>query len=131
MTALRGIRGATTVDANDAGEIVAATRELLERIARANGVDPADVASVLFTVTPDLDAEFPARAAREMGWAEVPLVCGREVPVPGSLERCVRVLVHWNTDRAQTDVRHVFLREARTLRPEWGDDGTGQEARRR
>lgn len=127
VSALRGIRGATTVEANDAAAIVAATRELLARIAAVNGVDPADVASVWFTVTPDLDAEFPARAAREMGWAEVPLICGREVPVPGALERCVRVLVHWNTDRAQGGIRHVFLRGARALRPEWGMDAADAE----
>lgn len=129
MTAVRGIRGATTVEANEARKIVAATRELLERIARLNGIAPADVASVWFTVTPDLDAEFPARAAREMGWGEVPLVCGREIPVPGALPRCIRVLVHWNTDRAQTDVRHVFLRAARALRPEWAAEG-GEETPR-
>lgn len=120
MTAVRGIRGATTVDANDATQIAAATKELLETITHLNGLDPGDVASVWFTVTPDLDAEFPARAAREIGWSDVPLICGREIPVPGALERCIRVLVHWNTDRAQADVRHAFLRGARALRPEWG-----------
>ena len=119
MTAVRGIRGATTVDANDASQITAATKELLETLVRVNALDARDVASVWFTVTPDLDAEFPARAAREIGWSDVPLICGREIPVPGALERCIRVLVHWNTDRPQGEVRHAFLRAARALRPEW------------
>jgi chorismate mutase len=125
MTAVRGIRGATTVDANDRRLILAATRELLEKISELNGIDPADVASVWFTVTPDLDAEFPAFAAREIGWTEVPLICGREVAVPRALERCIRVLAHWNTDRAQREVRHVFLHGARALRPQWAIDLPG------
>ncbi|MBI2323517.1 MAG: chorismate mutase [Chloroflexi bacterium] len=119
MTAVRGIRGATTVAANERGAILAATRELLEEIVRLNELAPADVASVWFTVTSDLDAEFPAFAAREIGWGEVPLICGREIPVPGALERCIRVLVHWNTARSQREIRHVFLHGARALRPEW------------
>jgi chorismate mutase len=120
VTAVRGIRGATTVAANEPGAITAATRELLETIVRLNGVEPADIASVWFTVTDDLDAGFPARAARDLGWSEVPLICAAEVPVPGAIERCVRVLVHWNTDRAQNEVRHAYLHGARALRPEWG-----------
>ncbi|HEX9436394.1 MAG TPA: chorismate mutase [Candidatus Limnocylindria bacterium] len=119
MTSVRGIRGATTVDANERGAILAATRELLAQIVRLNALDPADVASVWFTTTADLDAEFPAFAAREIGWQDVPLICGREIPVPGALDRCIRVLVHWNTDRTQRDVRHVFLHRARALRPQW------------
>lgn len=122
MTAVRGVRGATTVGANDREEILSATTELLERIVALNAIAPADVASVWFTVTPDLDAEFPAVAAREIGWTEVPLICGREIPVPGSLARCIRVLIHWNTGRAQSEVRHAFLREARSLRPQWAPD---------
>jgi chorismate mutase len=125
MTAVRGIRGATTVRANERGAILAATRELLEHIVRLNRIDPADVASVWFTTTADLDAEFPAFAAREIGWTEVPLICGREIPVAGALEACVRVLVHWNTDRSQRDVRHVFLHGARALRPRWAVDLPG------
>lgn len=117
--AVRGIRGATTVERNDRVEILAATRELLEVLVRLNGLRPEDVASVWFTVTPDLDAEFPAFAARELGWTEVPLMCGREIPVPAALGRCIRVLITWNTDRAQGEVRHAFLREARALRPAW------------
>ena len=122
MTAVRGVRGATTVPANDREAILRRTRELLEHLVRLNGIVPADVASATFTVTPDLDAEFPAFAAREIGWQAVPLLCGRELPVPGALERCVRVLVHWNTDRSQSQVRHAFLHGARSLRPTWAVD---------
>ena len=122
MTAVRGVRGATTVPANDREAILRRTSELLEHLVRLNGIVPADVASATFTVTPDLDAEFPAFAAREIGWEDVPLLCGREIPVPGALERCVRVLVHWNTDRSQSQVRHAFLHGARSLRPTWAVD---------
>jgi len=122
VTAVRGVRGATTVPANDREAILRRTRELLEHLVRLNGIVPADVASATFTVTPDLDAEFPAFAAREIGWEDVPLLCGREIPVPGALERCVRVLVHWNTDRSQSQVRHAFLHGARSLRPTWAVD---------
>lgn len=125
MSAVRGVRGATTVATNDRSAILAGTRELLELIAGANGMVPEDVASVWFTVTEDLDAEFPAFAAREIGWTEVPLICGREIPVPGALDSCVRVLIHWNTDRPQSEVRHVFLRGARALRPHWAVDLPG------
>lgn len=125
MSAVRGIRGATTVTSNDREKILAGTRELLEQMVRLNAVDPADVASAWFTVTPDLDAEFPAFAAREIGWTEVPLICGREIPVSGALAKCVRVLIHWNTDRAQSEIRHVFLHGARALRPRWAVDLPG------
>lgn len=122
MSAVRGIRGATTVVANERAAILAGTRELLEHIVRLNGVQAADVASVWFTTTPDLDAEFPAFAARQIGWNDVPLICAREIPVDGALERCVRVLIHWNTDRPQEEIRHVFLHGARSLRPQWAVD---------
>jgi chorismate mutase len=126
--AVRGVRGATTVPRNEAAAVVERTRELLRVLVDANGLSPADLASAVFTVTDDLDAEFPAAAARQLpGWADVPLLCAREAPVPGSLGLCVRVLLHWNTDRPQADVRHAFLRGARELRPGWavrvpGDD---------
>ena len=132
---VRGVRGATTVPRNDAASIVERTRELLRLLVEANGIEPSDLASAVFTVTEDLDAEFPAAAARAFpGWAEVPLLCAREAPVPGSLGLCVRVLLHWNTDRAQRDVRHAFLRGARELRPAWavrvpGDDEDPAPAR--
>ena len=117
--AARGIRGATTVERNDREAILSATRELLEVVVRLNGLRPEDVAYVWFTVTPDLDAEFPAFAARELGWTEVPLMCGREIPVPGALAGCIRVLISWNTAKAQRDVRHAFLHRAKELRPAW------------
>ena len=114
----RGIRGAITVEVNERGAMLAATRRLLEQIVAANGVGVDDVASVLFTVTPDLDAVCPAVAAREMGWTATPLLCVQEMAVPGSLPRCIRVLIHWNTERAQADIHHVYLGEARILRPD-------------
>jgi len=115
----RGIRGATTVERNDRDAILKGTRELLEVLVRLNWLRPDDIAYVWFTVTPDLDAEFPAFAARELGWTEVPLMCGREIPVPGALARCIRVLVSWNTAKTQREVRHAFLRGAKALRPAW------------
>jgi chorismate mutase len=117
--ATRGIRGATTVERNDRDEILRATRELLEVVVRLNGLRAEDVAYAWFTVTADLDAEFPAFAAREIGWTEVPLMCGREIPVPGSLPRCIRLLIEWNTSKSQRDVRHAFLHRAKELRPAW------------
>lgn len=117
--ATRGIRGATTVERNDRDEILARTRELLEVIVRLNGLRSEDVAYAWFTVTEDLDAEFPAFAAREIGWTDVPLICGREIPVPDALPRCIRVLISWNTAKSQHEVRHAFLRKAKQLRPAW------------
>ena len=126
--AARGVRGATTVARNDAAAITERTLELLRTLVDSNGIRPEDVAFAIFTVTADLDAEFPAVAVRALpGWEEVPLLCSREIPVPASLGRCVRVLLHWNTERPQAQVRHAFLRGARELRPRWaarvpGDD---------
>ena len=114
----RGVRGATTVDHNEREEILSATRQLIALMIRRNGIDKEDVASAIFTTTPDLDAEFPALAARQLGWIEVPLLCGHELAVPGSLPRCIRVLVHWNTERSQHDVHHIYIREAVKLRPD-------------
>ena len=123
MSAVRGVRGATTVAANDAASITRGTAELLRVLADLNQLAPEDVAYVWFTVTPDLDAAFPADAARaELGWTDVPLICGREIPVPGALGMCVRVLIAWNTARAQREVRHAFLHGARVLRPAWAVD---------
>jgi chorismate mutase len=115
----RGIRGATTVETNSAADIRAATRELLVRLVEINGVAVEDVASALFTVTSDLTAAFPAQAARELGWQHVALLDAQEIPVPGSLPRCVRALVHWNTSKAQAEIHHVYLRGAAVLRPDW------------
>lgn len=113
-----GIRGATTVDVNEANAIIAATRELLEQIVAANGLSMETVASAIFTTTSDLDAAYPARAAREMGWVHVPLLCMQEMSVTGSLPRCIRVLVLWNTDLSPDRIRHVYLGKARVLRPD-------------
>jgi chorismate mutase len=112
------VRGATTVEHNDREEILEATRQMLALMIRLNGIDPADVASAVFTTTPDLTAEFPALAARQLGWLDVPLLCGHEISVPGSLGKCVRVLVHWNTNKRQSEIAHVYLRAAASLRPD-------------
>lgn len=115
----RGIRGATTVPADDPVLILQATRELLEAILEENlGMRPEDVGSAVFTVTDDLTATFPAQAAREMGWDMVPMLCAREIPVPGSLPRVIRVLVHWNTEVPQSEIKHVYLHDAVKLRPD-------------
>ncbi len=116
---IRGIRGATTVTADEPDLILQATRELLEEILAENqGMRPEDVASALFTVTDDLVSTFPAQGARQMGWGLVPMLCAREIPVPGSLPKVIRVLVHWNTDLPQNEVTHVYLRDAVKLRPD-------------
>lgn len=116
--ACRGIRGATTVDTDSPEAILEATSQLLAGIVQANDMQVADIASAFFTVTPDLRSAFPARAARELGWHHVALLDAQEIPVPGSLPRCVRVLIHWNTPRSQTEIQHVYLGEAKTLRPD-------------
>ena len=116
---IRGIRGATTVSADDPELILEATRQLLEEILQQNeAMDPEDVASALFTVTDDLASTFPAQGARQMGWGLVPMLCAREIPVPNSLPRVIRVLVHWNTELKQNEITHVYLREAVKLRPD-------------
>ena len=114
----RGVRGATTTEENTAGAILAATSELLVRIVAANGLEVEDVASAIFTTTPDLTAAFPAKAAREIGWRDVALLDAQEIPVPGSLERCIRVLVHWNTEKSAAEIKHVYLKGAQALRPD-------------
>jgi chorismate mutase len=114
----RGVRGATTVETNSAAEILGATRQLLAQIVEANDIKIADVASIFFTATPDLTAAFPAQAARDLGWHQVPLLDAQEILVPGSLTRCVRVLLHWNTPKSQPEVRHIYLSDAVRLRPD-------------
>jgi prephenate dehydratase len=118
----RGIRGAITVAENTPEGILGATEELLRAMSAANGLDPADLASAIFTLTPDLDAAFPAQAARKMGWDHVPLLDAVEIGVPGSLSRCIRVLVNWNTEQPPYAVRHIYLREAVALRPDLQQD---------
>lgn len=113
----RGIRGATTVELNDREEILSATTELLELLIQHNNLHPEDIASAIFTVTADLDAEFPALAARYLGWTEVALMCAREIPVPHSLEKCIRVLLHVNTTRSAAEMQHIYIKGAVNLRP--------------
>jgi chorismate mutase len=115
---VRGIRGATTVSKNSPEEIIEAARELLGTMIEANEVDPEEVASAIFTTTPDLNAEFPAVAARQLGWTFVPLLCGHEMAVPGSLPLCLRILLHVNTEKGALDINHVYIRGARALRPD-------------
>ena len=114
----RGVRGATTVESNQRDEILTATRQLLAVMIRRNGISPEDVASAIFSLTSDLNAEFPALAARQLGWLDVPLLCTHEVAVPGSLQHCIRILIHWNTDKPQQEIIPIYLREASRLRPD-------------
>lgn len=117
--AVRGIRGATSVAVDSREAVLEATRELLLEILRVNQIEQFDeIASILFTTTPDLIATFPAEAARELGMQLVPLLCASEIAVPGRLARCVRVLLHFNTEKRQREMVHVYLREARSLRPD-------------
>lgn len=118
MTALRGVRGAITVDRDESPLLLDATERLLREIVTENGILSADVASALFTLTPDLVSEFPAVAARRMGWTLVPLLNFTEIAVPGGLPRCIRVLLHVNTDKRQDEIVHVYLDGARVLRPD-------------
>jgi chorismate mutase len=118
VTVCRGIKGATTVERNTRDAILAATNELLGRMVELNAIDSDDVASALFSTTTDLNAEFPAVAARRMGWTEVPLSCVYEMDVPGSLRLCLRILLHVNTEKSAREIVHVYLRGARALRPD-------------
>jgi len=113
---LRGIRGAITVENNTKEEIVDKTKELLMETASANRIKIEDIASIIFSVTKDLNAEFPAVAARELGWNDTPLLCTYEIDVAGSLPKCIRVLTHVNTERKQGEMKHVYLRGAQNLR---------------
>jgi chorismate mutase len=115
----RGIRGATTVDYNDRKEILEATAELLRLMVHENNVHIEEIASASFTLTDDLDAVFPAQAARQIGWNEVPLICMREIPVPNSLSKCIRVLLLVNTTRCASEIQHIYIRKAVSLRPEY------------
>lgn len=119
---VRGIRGAITVSENTPDAVFEATRTLMEKVVEANQIDVDDVASVVLTMTPDLNAAFPAKAVRSLsGWQWVPLMCATELSVPGSLPRCIRVLVHVNTEVRQEDITHVYLGEAVVLRPDIAD----------
>lgn len=116
---VRGIRGAITVDANDSGLIASATLEMVKDLVAQNELAPSDICSVFITVTNDLNESFPAQAIRQLpGWEFVPLMCALEVPVKGSLERCIRLMVLVNTDKSQADIHHVYLGGAQVLRPD-------------
>lgn len=115
----RGIRGATTVEQNDREEIYAATEELVAEMIERNGIDPETVSNVWITVTQDLNAAFPAVAVRKReGWDFVPLMCALEVPVEGSLPRCIRLMIQVNTEKSQREIEHVYQRGATVLRPD-------------
>lgn len=117
--AVRGIRGATTVETDTSEEVLAATRELLQAVLERNGItDFDDIVSAVFTTTPDLTSTFPAEAARGLGMKHVPLLCASEIAVPGSMPRCIRVLLHVESPRTPQQVVHVYLRDAKRLRPD-------------
>jgi chorismate mutase len=117
----RGIRGATTVDANTKQSIYASTKELLREMIKANDVDKDDMASIIFTATDDLNAAFPAKAAREMGVLNIPLLCSREINVPNSLQSCLRILILFNTNKKPDDIKHIYLKGAADLRSKDND----------
>ena len=113
---VRGVRGATTIPKDTPEEIIQATQSMLTLLMEKNDFAVEDVASAIFTVTPDVNSAFPAQAARLMGWTQVPLMCSLEIPVPGALPRCIRVLLHINTGKPQQEIKHIYLREAASLR---------------
>ncbi len=116
---VRGIRGAISADENSREAILQATNELLQEVLRANEIDDfEDIVSAVFTTTPDLTASFPAEAARDLGMSEVPLLCASEIAVPNSLPMCIRVLLHVNTEKKQSDITHVYMKDAMKLRPD-------------
>ena len=116
---LRGVRGATTVSRDEASLVHEATRELLSAMLEANAIDSFEmIASIFFTTTPDLISTFPAEAARSLGMTSVPLMCNQEIPVPNRLPRVVRIMMHINTPKSQTNIKHIYLRDAATLRPD-------------
>lgn len=117
-TTCRGVRGATTIEQDTPEEILLATAELLQLMVHLNDIDKADVASAIFTTTPDVNAQFPALAARKMGWLDVPLMCAHEMAVPNSLQKCIRILLHWNTTKSATEIQHIYTRGAKGLRPD-------------
>lgn len=114
----RGVRGATTVTSDDKKQILEATKELLTDMISQNSINTEDLASAFFSMSPDLHSEFPAVAAREIGWVDVPLFCMQELEINGSLKNCIRVLLHWNTDKKNSEIKHSYLREATKLRPD-------------
>lgn len=118
MTVCRGVRGAVPVRANTPRAILRAADRLLRLLIEKNGIHPDEVASAIFTTTTDINAEYPAIAARKLGWRDVALLCSHEMDVPNGLQACLRILIHWNTDKSPQDVVHVYLEEAQSLRPD-------------
>lgn len=116
--AVRAVRGAITVSDNTKELILKGTKELLVEIIERNSLDNTDIISAIFTVTQDLNATFPAVAARQIGWDDIPLMCTNEIDVPGSLEKCIRVLIHINTEKSKMEINHVYLKGAQILRPD-------------
>lgn len=115
----RGIRGAIVAPENTKEDILSATHDLLVEVLALNpDLEPEDIASIFFTVTPDLDNTFPALAVRKFGWVLVPILCSQEIPVPESLGKCIRILIHWNTDKRQNEVVHAYVGAAKVLRPD-------------
>ncbi|MBW4436129.1 MAG: chorismate mutase [Pleurocapsa minor GSE-CHR-MK-17-07R] len=114
----RGVRGATTAEGNSAEAILLATRELLEALVSQNDIEEDDVASIIFTTTPDLTAAFPARAARDFGWRRTALMGAQEMDVPDGIRFAIRILIHWNTSKSLDEIVHVYMREAMVLRPD-------------
>jgi len=114
----RGVRGATTAAENTAEAILSATHDLLTALIDANRIDPDDVGSMIMTTTHDLNAEYPAVAARRLGWLDVAILCGHEMNVPHGLPRCIRILSHWNTTLTPQEIKHVYIGEAQSLRPD-------------
>jgi len=115
---VRAVRGAVTVDSNSKDNIICDTKILLGKIVEENNIDRDDIISIIFSVTRDLDAAFPAEAARDLGWTEIALMCTNEIYVPGSLEKCVRILMHFNSDKTNKKIKHVYLKGAKELRPD-------------
>ena len=118
-TKVRGVKGATTTGGDSVEDVLTATEQLLSVLVNENGIEQDDIAAVQFTTSPDLVAEFPAVAARErFGWHDVPLMCGHEMARPGALSQCIRILILWNTDKAQNEIKHAYLNDAAKLRPD-------------
>jgi chorismate mutase len=114
----RGVRGAITIEEDTPEAILKATRELLALMIHINDIRSEDVASAYFTTTQDIVSQYPALAARQLGWLDVPLLCGHEMAVPNSLPHCIRILIHWNTERSQQEIHHIYLGDAQSLRPD-------------
>lgn len=115
---VRAVRGATTVIANDSREILDKTGELLKAMTEQNNIRKEDIISVIFSATSDLDAVFPATAARELGWKDIALMSTKEIDVPGSLKKCIRIMMHFNTDKNNNELKYIYLNDAKKLRPD-------------